>query len=71
MTIHLIVQDLLDHKSQEMQQQMTSLKEELSESEGKLSRLSSQEAALVQQNAKASTQLTREERKRYIAIVYR
>ncbi|XP_011402817.1 PREDICTED: myosin heavy chain, embryonic smooth muscle isoform-like [Amphimedon queenslandica] len=58
------MQDLLEHKSQEMQQQVTSLKEELSESEGKLSRLSAQEAALVQQSAKASTQLTKEERKR-------
>ena len=62
---YIIVQDLLDHKSQEMQQQVTSLREELNESEGKLSRLSAQEAALVQQSAKASTQLTREERKRY------
>lgn len=59
------MQDLLEHKSQEMQQQVTSLREELSESEGKLSRLSAQEAALVQQSAKASTQLTKEERKRF------
>lgn len=65
-TLCYAVLDIIHQKSQEMEQKCLLLKNELEESKSKIARLSNQEAALVQHNAKTSVQLTSEEKKRLI-----
>lgn len=65
-TLCYAVLDIICQKSQEMEQKCLLLKKELEESKSKISRLTNQEAALVQHNAKTSVQLTSEEKKRLI-----
>ena len=49
--------ELLDRKTKELEQQLSEAMEELSTTQEKLTHLSAQEAALVQQNAKMSMEL--------------
>lgn len=65
-----VVHDMMEYRTQEMHQQMEIVKSELTDSQTKLSRLTTQESALVQQNAKKSTQLTKEEKKRLEHMSY-
>ena len=57
--------DILEHRSQEMEQKYQIMKNDLEESKNKVARLTCQEAALVQQNARTCMQLSAEEKIRY------
>lgn len=54
--------DILEHRSQEMEQKYQIMKNDLEESKNKVARLTRQEAALVQQNARTCMQLSTEEK---------
>lgn len=55
--------ELLDRKTKELEQQLSEAMEELSTTQEKLTHLSAQEAALVQQNAKMSMELVASDKK--------
>lgn len=57
------VMELLDRKTKELEQQLSKAMEELSTTQDKLTHLSAQEAALVQQNAKMSMELVASDKK--------
>ena len=61
----IIVLDIIQQRSQEMDRKFLCMKSELEDTKNKLTRLTNQEAKLVQQNAKTCMQLSAEEKKRY------
>lgn len=63
------MQDIIEHRTSEMETQMAGLKGELDEAKGRIAHLTNQEAVLVQQNAKTSMQLSKEEKKRLVQFV--
>lgn len=62
------MQDILEHRTSEMETQLAGLKGELDEAKGRITHLTNQEAVLVQQNAKTSMQLSKEEKKRSVQL---
>ena len=57
------VMEMLDKRTQEFELQLSTLKDEYSATKERLTRVSSQEAALVHQNAKMSVELAAEEKR--------
>lgn len=59
---------MIEECSQLYQKQLADVHSDLEDSKRKVARLTAQEAALVQQNARASVQLVAEEKKRYLRL---
>ena len=60
------VLEMIEECSQMYQKRLADAHSDLEDSKQKVARLTAQEAALVQQNARSSVQLVAEEKKRYL-----